>query len=214
MRRRILTNCELTLDAAHSFLKHQNGHEATRGTENYSRKNLEAINESADVIKHLTINIPLLNTDLTDDEIYTLVNAIKKIKDKYKKMAIDAMLIRLMPVGNHGILASAKEYEKYNPLSTAEQIKKALSAQDIRCKYHCSLRTLDCHQSEKNERCTMLDRKIGIDCAGNVFACAWGGYLPNIGSIADNPFYLGNVLQRSLSDILSSTDMTPAQRRI
>lgn len=49
----------------------------------------------------------------------------------------------------------------------------------------------------------LMRRKIGIDCAGNVFACAWGGYLPDT-AVADNPLFLGNLLRQDLTEILDN----------
>ncbi len=42
----------------------------------------------------------------------------------------------------------------------------------------------------------------GIDCGGNVFACAWGGYVTD--DLSNNPFYLGNIYKDDLKTILNS----------
>lgn len=48
--------------------------------------------------------------------------------------------------------------------------------------------------------CNLLEDKIGIDHLGNVYSCAWAG---NIGNLNEcNPFYLGNVLENDLVNIL------------
>ena len=62
----------------------------------------------------------------------------------------------------------------------------------------------------------MLERKIGIDCNGNVFACTWGAYLhvSDKQDIANNPFYLGNLVSTNLRSILEGQGKTQAYNRI
>lgn len=57
-------------------------------------------------------------------------------------------------------------------------------------------------------------KKLGIDCAGNVFACAWGGYLYSKDPPTKNPFYLGNLTRVKLIDILEGDSRTHAYRDI
>ena len=215
LQRSILARCELTFDAAHSYLSPDTNGITIRGAENYSKSNAESLLITSDSIRKLTINIPILNTDLSMEEINKLANEIKGISEKYKDITVDAKLIRLMPVGGYGEIANPDEYKTYNPLKVAYSIKEALNERNISCVFHCSLRTLDYGlNGEDKGRCSMLDRKIGIDCAGNVFACAWGGYLPSQKDVSQNPFYIGNIINDSLSNILSSENDTNAYRRI
>ena len=215
VQRTILSQCEITLDAAHSYLSADASDYPTRGLNHYSATNAQQLAVSSDCIKNLTINIPILNDDLNDDEIEKLAKEIDRINKQCVTTNVEAVLIRLMPVGGHGAdEATKKDYSSYNPIKTARKIKAALLQYDIPCKYHCSLRTLDCLQSSGGGKCSLLDRKIGIDSAGNVFACAWGGYLPGYDTIPENPFYLGNLLEKNLSEILSSENETNAYRRI
>ena len=63
----------------------------------------------------------------------------------------------------------------------------------------------------------MLDKKIGIDCSGNVFACTWGAYLrlPDKYDITHNPFYLGNLVSTDLKTIINGQEnKTLAYKRI
>lgn len=215
VQRTILSQCEITIDAAHSYLSADASDPPTRGLKDYSATNIKQLAVSSDCIKKLTINIPILNDDLNDDEIEKLAKEIEKISKQCVTTTVEAVLIRLMPVGGHGADESTKEeYLKYNPIKTARKIRAALQQYDIPCKYHCSLRTLDSLQPSEGGNCSLLDRKIGIDSAGNVFACAWGGYLPGYNTISDNPFYLGNLLEKNLSEILRFENETNAYRRI
>ena len=107
-----------------------------------------------------------------------------------------------MPVGRLGVNIDKNLYKEYNPIETVKLIIEKVKSLDITCKPHCSLRILPQLSScVKTNHCEMLERKIGIDCAGNVYACAWGAYLPNC-SPTDNPFYLGNLTKTSLIKIL------------
>ena len=196
---RILRNCEITIDASHESLRsdgnQEEKHRNHRGS-NYSRSNRENIPLFSDVVKHLTINIPILDADLSDKEIESLIDIIKKIKQDNREMSIETHLIRLMRVGSSAQSVDVSVYQSYNPVDVAKKIYSSLTSIGIKCSYHCSLRILSAIGNGK-EKCTMMKRKIGIDCAGNVFACAWGGYLPDT-AVADNPLFLGNLLRQDL----------------
>lgn len=209
-KKQLLTKCEITIDASHVNLSSQaNG--TDRQANGYSKANSEILFHSSYGIEELTINIPILDSDLSDDEIQKLVELIQKLKTDFPQIKIDAQLIRLMPVGNYANNFKKEDYTRYDPKAIALSIHNCLTAAGISCRYHCSLRILD-ELNPGNCRCTMLEHKIGIDCAGNVFACAWGGYLSGF-NVEDNPFYLGNLLHSSLSDILNN-DANPVRNRI
>ena len=165
----------------------------------------------------MTINIPLLDDDLGDDEIENLMSKLQKLKRDYSEIEIEAQVIRLMPVGAfHDSYTGSNEYETFRPLDVAKKILERIRQIGISCRYHCSLRVLPA-LGVCEKRCHMLEKKIGIDCAGNVFACTWGAYLrlPDGYKIEQNPFYLGNLTKTSLKDILSGQeDKTPAYKRI
>lgn len=100
-----------------------------------------------------------------------------------------------MPVGRQ---KGNKYPTNYNPQEFVRIFRKLLNP-NIKLHIHCSLR---CLCSDEKEQCTMLTRKVGIDCEGNVFACCWAGYLDC--TLNDNPFYLGNLLNDDLKEILRS----------
>ncbi len=211
---RIVRSCEITIDAAHNELQSaaEPVHSAiiSRNENDYSKTNLESISLISSYADSLTINVPIIDDDLTDSEIDTLIEKINWIKKHTTGIDINVSLIRLMPVGKLSKTIEKDDYRKYNPISVIEKIQKGLKSIDIACKLHCSLRILPTfNQNPENCHCNMLENKLGIDCAGNVFACAWGGYLCNNDeSPAKNPFYLGNLTKVPLIKILTGCSRT------
>ena len=215
---KLLRNCEITIDASHETLKNasQKG-PFPRNSPEYCRHNYEQIQNVAENLRHLTINIPLLDDDLEDAEIESLMSKLQKLKKDYSEIEIEAQIIRLMPVGAFpDSYMDSNKYKTYCPLGAARKIMERIGQIGISCRYHCSLRILPALEvCEK--RCHMLEKKIGIDCAGNVFACTWGAYLhlPDGYKIEQNPFYLGNLTKTSLKNILSGKEeKTSAYKRI
>lgn len=220
-KQRILGTCELTIDASHESLRRKDVSDEQpspsdgqmsesddmtmqkltthRGGSAYSNENYEGIPLFRDVVKELTINIPILDDDLDDDEIETLVNKVQRIRVEHPDITLKAHLLRFMRVGSAQV-TDIDTYKKYDPIPVARKIYYKLVDKEIPCSYHCSLRLID-GLGDKSKGCTMMRRKIGIDCAGNVFACAWGGYLP-CDNVKNNPFYLGNLTENELADIL------------
>lgn len=206
---------ELTMDASHQnllsdtkSLEFRNDIKYNNLNANFNAKQLDLLHE----IRGLTINIPILDMDLSDGEIERLVNRIVRIRNDNVGLAVSANLIRLMPTGSFSIIlresqSEFEKYKQYNPLIVANKLKKKLIENNIPCKYHCSLRVLD-NNDVGTKSCSMLTQKIGIDCAGNVFSCAWGGYYNNSISPKNNPFYLGNLTEQNLSMILNNNNNT------
>lgn len=210
-----IKHCEITIDAAHTNLATGSNISSaiSRNEDAYCEMNFNQVNLLLEHAESLTINIPIINDDLSDDEIKVLVNKICWIKQHNPHVEIDALLIRLMPVGRLGQEMSKEVYQTYNPISVAQKIKDQLSDKAIICNLHCSLRILPCFNVlQCSEHCTMLENKLGIDCAGNVFACAWGGYLYSQDPLSKNPFYLGNLTRVSLIDILEGRSRTAPYR--
>lgn len=207
---------ELTIDASHAVLGTERLGAVSRNEENYFNDNIENISLISGHSDSLTINIPIINDDLTEQEIENLISRILQIKNRMSGIDIDASLIRLMPVGKMHTVISKKEYEKYNPISVAKNIKSKLEGQGIPCKLHCSLRVLpDFYDGPRcKEHCNMLESKLGIDCAGNVFACAWGAYLQSNDPPTKNPFYLGNLTRVPLIKILTGASKTKCYTEI
>lgn len=213
----LIKHCEITIDAAHGNLSRgptADG-KASRNASAYCKSNIEEIDRLLEHAESLTINIPIINDDLDDNEISNLVKDVVWIKEHNPRIVIDALLIRLMPVGRYGREVAKDTYEKYNPIEVAKKIKSELTDANIPCKLHCSFRVLSIFNDESGcNYCPMLENKIGIDCAGNVFACAWGGYLPVVDSPTKNPFYLGNLTKVNLISILEGQSKTTPYRNI
>lgn len=186
----MLNNCELTIDSPESDDKIVKDY---RTGSDYNDYNYAVAEKERSFISNLTINIPILKPDATAYEIDKIAEKINNINPERVN------ILRLMPVGKF----SKELYpENYNPTNFIEQLKSSLS-DSIQVHYHCALRV----KYDKTDcKCSMLERKIGIDCAGNVFACAWAAYLPLI--VEENPFYLGNLVKSDLIEIIDSTKAT------
>jgi MoaA/NifB/PqqE/SkfB family radical SAM enzyme len=107
-------------------------------------------------------------------------------------------LLRLMPVGRqaYGDYPTRTEYD---PSSAIEMFLREF---DGKTKLHCAFRA-----DKRNGYCNMLREKIGIDHMGNVFACAWAGYL-SAQAPTENPFYLGNLVVQSIDDLFKGERYT------
>lgn len=215
---KLLRRCEITIDASHESLAHDAKESFfSRNSPDYCSHNYSQIQSTSENLQYLMINIPIIDDDLTDDEINNLIGKLSKLKQEYSEMQIEAQIIRLMPVGafNDSYIQDNK-YKEYQPIAVAKQIKARIEKIGVSCRYHCSLRVLPSIGTCDN-RCNMLNKKIGIDCSGNVFACTWGAYLhlPDNHDITQNPFYLGNLVSSELKSILNGQeDKTEAYKRI
>jgi MoaA/NifB/PqqE/SkfB family radical SAM enzyme len=183
-RNELLHNIEITLDL--------NGCDIGRCENDYVELNNAAINRHASHIDNLSINIPILNCNASSDDITKIINYI----DNFQVQKKTANLLRYMPVGR------ADLNDGYNPKKVIKELRSRLTNVDVHI--HCALR--GAMDNEENN-CSMCAKKIGIDCAGNVFACAWAGYIKEFESdIQNNPFYLGNLTQETLDTILSKNE--------
>lgn len=213
---KLLKRCEITIDASHDNLSEESLVSTfSRNSSEYCAHNYTQIQSTSENIRNLMINIPLINDDLNDNEISNLITKLENLKHNYTEIQIEAQIIRLMPVGALNNVEK-DQYKKYQPIKTAKKIKARIEGIGIPCRYHCSLRVLP-EIGVCDNRCNMLERKIGIDCSGNVFACTWGAYLrlPENHKISQNPFYLGNLISTDLAHILSDhTGKTEAYKRI
>lgn len=215
----IMKHCEITVDASHAYLQSEafesKEGDISRNEKNYTKSNMDNINMICEHAESLTINIPIINDDLDDKEIKVLIGKISWIKNHAKGVDLSVSLIRLMPVGKVPNIIDQNKYKLYNPIIVANKIKKELEQIGVKCTYHCSLRILPKLTSgEEDYHCNMLENKIGIDCAGNVYACAWGGYVKTNNQPAKNPFYLGNLTKVPLIKILTGESRTNAYRNI
>lgn len=183
-RCQFLYKCELSLDNI------GNCDANIRKEDLYSKKNLEAIYENSRYINELTINIPIFDTEFPVDHLENLICMINGIA--VEKLRVN--ILRYMPVGKVELYNYPKSYA---PGKYVDYIQKNLK-KDINIHFHCALRGI----TGVNNNCNMLTRKIGIDCEGNVFMCAWAGYLRV--SKEKNPFFLGNILEYDLYEMLNN----------
>jgi len=178
----LLYNCEITIDEGNEIP------DSLRGQQEYSQKNSIQVQKNRKKVHKLIINVPILKTDMPEEDVEKLVDMISNIDVDNKEV----VLLRLMKVGK-----MEEGYpENYNPEKFIELFQKYAQEHRITVNLQCSLRG-----KYQQGFCNMLEEKIGIDCTGNVFACAWGGYI-SCNSIEENPFYLGNVLKQDLCIIL------------
>lgn len=214
----LLKKCEITIDASHENLTESSQESSfSRESPEYCDHNYEQIQDVAENLQTLVINIPLLDDNLSDNEIEILMSKLLELKNTYSEIRIETQIIRLMPVGAFNDNYTEKDkYRNYHPLEIAKKIHNSIKNIGIPCRYHCSLRVLS-ELDGCESHCNMLEKKIGIDCAGNVFACTWGAYLklPDNHDIKQNPFYLGNLVLSSLKSILEGQEIkTKAYKRL
>lgn len=176
----LLTNCVVTIDLS------KPERNDIRKTTDYNQTNIRYINQNRKHISYLRINVPILNTDVSDKDVDKVVQKINQLKPN------DVSLIKLMPVGKQ----LNNEYPaNYDAMKIVEKIREKID--NVNIHLHCALR---CEEHSNQEQCNMLTNKLGIDCQGNVYACCWAGYL---GCTKDkNPFYIGNLLEKDLKDII------------
>lgn len=177
----LLNKCVLTIDSPN------NNHSNLRNTNDYYKKNMRNLNKYRKYINFLRINVPIINPNLEDKDILTMISNINKTDPQ------EVALIKLMPVGK----MLYQNYPKdYNANRFINLFSENLDSK-IDFHLHCALR---CEQCNANDECNMLTNKIGIDCSGNVFSCCWAGYLNC--TLDENPYYIGNLLENNLSEIL------------
>ena len=180
----LLANCEITIDEI------DDNKEYKRKEGNYYNKNMALIKQNEQAISRLVVNVPILRPDMDSEAVRRLVDRINKLKVANKSCT----LIRLMKTGK-----MVKDYPaNYDPRPFIECFLQHAKEVGLKVHVQCALRG-PCNQEPS---CTMLYEKIGIDCSGNVFACAWGGYV--IEPPEKNPFYLGNIYKENLDSILRS----------
>ncbi len=217
---KIIRRCEITIDASHDELKTSADLDGqysliSRNENEYSKNNIANASAISSYADELIINIPIIDDDLTNNEIDNLIEKIKKIKQLSGNINTSVSIIRLMPVGKLATKVKKEDYLKYNPIEVVNKIISKLDESYISYRLHCSLRILPAFSSNLSDNhCGMFENKLGIDCQGNVFACAWGGYLNSNKSVAQNPFYLGNLTKTTLSQILSGESSTTVGKSI
>lgn len=184
----LLYNCEITIDELGHVPKY------LRKDTSYVESNRDAIKCVNKNIVNLTINVPILNTEIDRTDIRRLVDEIAEINVSN----ISVNLIRLMNVGRMNSYQYPSSYFPEHFVKTFMEYAKNTCIKNVHI--HCALRG-----KISGSHCNMLSEKIGIDCSGNVFACAWGGYIDGYDkyNISKNPFYIGNLLEKSLLELLA-----------
>lgn len=179
----LLYRCELSLDISTT--------KNIRNEETYSIDSLSVIKEYSEFFRYLTLNIPILSTDVSKKQI----NELAKIINQISVNELRIVLIRLMPVGMQSSINFPKDY---NPKKVIKYLKEFINPA-IPIHLHCVLRG---EINQDVSHCGMAQSKIGIDCSGNVFSCAWAGDCCNTHKFDTYPFYLGNLLFSNLDDLL------------
>ena len=105
-------------------------------------------------------------------------------------------LIRYYSAGRGENFPHLSMTDKEN-LKLVNKIKDLCAGTDIKLDIHYLL-----PGSPKDHQCRCVKKSIGILPTGDVTACFWG--LDDSGSIANSKFYLGNLLEQPLSEILES----------
>lgn len=144
------------------------------------------------------IHVPIHMETIKKEIVYNILYDLKDIKPKEVKF------IRLMPVGR-AVNKLDDSYEPNKFLGYVNECKKEIGI-DFKTSLNCSLRVRSTNSNNQPlHKCKMLQEKIGIDHMGNVFTCIWGAYVvTKSGRIEDNPFFIGNCLEKPLCDILTS----------
>lgn len=165
---------------------------------NYNKANLEkliAIRESG-LDLEINIHVPIHNETINFDDVQLLLEDIARVHPKSVKF------IRLMPVGRLEPTEIPKEYAPKEFLGYVDRLMKE-KHYDFSVSINCALKTEEkIFQDNVARRCPMLNEKLGIDSEGNVFACMWAAYLRGYNTVEDNPFYLGNLLEKPLYEIV------------
>ncbi len=183
----LLYNCEITIDSLSDVQNY------LRNDFSYVVTNQDAIRHVHNSITNLTINIPILTPGMDN-------NSIQKLVDQIAGIDVGNISVNLIRLMNVGLMSSRPNYSFYSPVNFVKKfIEYAKNTCIKNIHIHCALRG-----KVTNSQCNMLNHKIGIDCSGNVFACAWGGYLLGFDkhNIDSNPFYLGNLLEKPLLEVL------------
>ncbi len=133
---------------------------------------------------------------------------IRNIEDNYyKQLAYDIIelnpksvkLLKLMPLGQN-----VKD-EKIDTINKSQYLINQLKSLKYsgKIKINCAMQE---DYKEKNN-CNMLsERKVGLDHYGNLYTCIWAADI--LEDKNNSPFYLGNLFEKSLNDILESTTIS------
>lgn len=152
-------------------------------------------------LKMLGLNVDIFIPVRNIDDIYFEQLA----KDICEINPTSVKLLKCMPLNNHFDTSAIDNNILVNLL------KKYLE----KLGYNGSV-SINCTLKEdfKNDNgCNMLtERKVGLDQFGNLYTCIWASDL--LIEKKDNPFYLGNLTECSLLEILSSIELNEQLEKI
>ncbi len=142
----------------------------------YNSRNFEWLKRLRSAGVDFTVLTTLSDQNADDD-------VLRAMQDELGELAPEHLtLLRLMPVGRQSFDDYPDEY------STTKASAAFRGRFANACKLQCAFRAcLD------GGDCNMLSEKLGVDHLGNVFACAWAGYL-DFDRVEDNPFFIGSLL--------------------
>lgn len=193
----VLDSCDITYDIPLSWYDKKYDDFKKCREKNYNKENFETIEKirNAGVNFELNIHVPIHFETIDEHIVEILLADISKIKPDNIKF------IRIMPVGKKQKATLPSEYK---PSDFLNIVKKCVQKNkyNFNISLNCSLRVKD---SNEYHTCAMLKEKLGIDHLGNVYACIWAAYLPGFESNQKlNPFYLGNLREENMYQILDS----------
>lgn len=167
----------------------------------YNFRQLEKFSNSG-VKVELNIHIPILPVTIDESLIRMILDDIHRINPAEVKF------IRLMPVGRMSV---DKIDDEYKPDEFLKMVSDVIHEKKykLNISYNCSLGVRmegDGSKFGTIRKCGMLTRKLGIDCQGRVYACIWGAYIQEFEgeNYVNNPFYLGDLKEKTMYDILTS----------
>lgn len=137
----------------------------------------------------LDVNIFIPIRNIEDTYYKELANDIVELNPKLVK------LLKLMPMGN------VISVEKIDSINRAKYLINQIKELEYKGKIEisCAMKA----EFKETKNCNMLsERKLGLDQYGNLYTCIWAADI--LEDKANSPFYLGNLLEERLVDILSS----------
>ena len=153
-------------------------------------------------LKKLGLNVDIFIPIRNIDNIYFEQLA----KDICEINPTSVKLLKCMPLNNHF------DTSKIDNIIQVDLFLKYLDKfgyQRSRIQINCALK----EDFKKDNNCNMLtERKIGLDQFGNLYTCIWASDL--LIDKNDNPFYLGNLTEYSLLEILNSFELNEKVSKI
>lgn len=193
--------CDITYDIPYEVCNNQLQEYREYYYNYYNFRQLEKFSNSG-VKVELNIHIPILPVTIDESLIRMILEDIHRINPTEVKF------IRLMPVGRMSFDKIGAEYKPDEFLKMVSDIIHEKKYK-LNISYNCSLGVrMESNISKYGtiRKCGMLNRKLGIDCEGRVYACIWGAYIKEFAgdNYVNNPFYLGDLKEKTMFDILTS----------